>query len=150
MVRLVMKTEPDIDVGSSVDDTSALVHHIKSLMTSHPIFEMMDDDTEKCIVMDDNQWFSYKKHIARIAKERSQTKKKPSIIVSRTKVRNQRDTNFEAIEVAGTIVRFCETKFCFTKFSSVKSITTDPVERSNIYAALRDGVSYDGYFWVVI
>jgi hypothetical protein len=149
MVRLVMKTEPDINVGSVVDDTSALVHHIKSLMTSHPIFEMMDD-TEKCIVMDDDQWFSYKKHLARIAKERSQAKKKPATVVARAKVRNQRDTNFEAIEVDGTIIRFCETKFCYTKFSSVKSITTDPVERSNIYAALRDGVSYDGYFWVVI
>ena len=149
MVRLVMKTEPDIDVGSSVDDTSALVHHIKSLMVSHPV-AVMDDDTEKCIVMDDDQWFSYKKHIACIAKERSKAKKKPSITVSRTKVRNQRDTNFEAIEVDGTIVRFCETRFCYTKFSSVKSITTDPVERSNIYAALRDGISYDGYFWVVI
>jgi len=144
-----MKTEPDINVGSVVDDTSALVHHIKSLMTSHPIFEMMDD-TEKCIVMDDDQWFSYKKHLARIAKERSQAKKKPATVVARAKVRNQRDTNFEAIEVDGTIIRFCETKFCYTKFSSVKSITTDPVERSNIYAALRDGVSYDGYFWVVI
>ncbi|AGE52740.1 hypothetical protein PBCVCZ2_101R [Paramecium bursaria Chlorella virus CZ-2] len=150
MVRLVMKTEPDINVGSVVDDTSALVHHIKSLMTSHPIFEMMDDDTEKCIVMDDDQWFSYKKHMARIAKERSKAKKKPATVVARAKVRNQRDTNFEAIEVAGTIVRFCETKFCFTKFSSVKSITNDPVERSCIHAALRDGVSYDGYFWVVI
>ncbi|ABT15387.1 hypothetical protein FR483_N102R [Paramecium bursaria Chlorella virus FR483] len=149
MVRLVMKTEPDINVGSVVDDTSALVHHIKSLMTSHPVVEMMDD-IPKCIVMDDDKWFSYKKHMARIAKERSQAKKKPSITVARAKVRNQRDTNFEAIEVAGTIVRFCETKFCYTKFSSVKSITTDPVERSNIYAALRDGVSYDGYFWVVI
>ena len=149
MVRLVMKAEPDIDVGSSVDDTSALVHHIKSLMVSHPV-AVMDDDTEKCIVMDDDQWFSYKKHIACIAKERSKAKKKPSITVSRTKVRNQRDTNFEAIEVDGTIVRFCETRFCYTKFSSVKSITTDPVERSNIYAALRDGISYDGYFWVVI
>ncbi|AGE50741.1 hypothetical protein PBCVCVB1_158R [Paramecium bursaria Chlorella virus CVB-1] len=149
MVRLVMKTEPDISVGSTVEDTSALVHHIKSLMTSHPIFEMMND-IPKCIVMDDDQWFSYKKHLARIAKGRSQAKKKPATVVARAKVRNQRDTNFEAIEVAGTIVRFCETKFCFTKFSSVKSITTDPVERSCIHAALRDGVSYDGYFWVVI
>ncbi|AGE50395.1 hypothetical protein PBCVCVR1_138R [Paramecium bursaria Chlorella virus CVR-1] len=148
MVRLVMKTEPDINVGSAAGDTSALVNHIKSLMTSHPVAVM--DDIPKCIVMDDDQWFSYKKHLARIAKERSQAKKKPSITVSRAKVRNQRDTTMEAIEVAGTIVRFCETKFCFTKFSSVKSITTDPVERSNIYAALRDGVSYDGYFWVVI
>ncbi|AGE49721.1 hypothetical protein PBCVCan184_142R [Paramecium bursaria Chlorella virus Can18-4] len=149
MVRLVVKTEPDINIGSVVDDTSALVHHIKSLMVSHPV-AVMDDDTEKCIVMDDDQWFSYKKHLARIAKERSKAKKKPATVVARGKVRNQRDTNFEAIEVAGTIIRFCETKFCFTKFSSVKSITTDPVERSNIYAALRDGVSYDGYFWVVI
>ena len=150
MVRLVVKTEPDINVGSVVDDTSALVHHIKSLLTSHPVVAMMDDDTEKCIVMDDDQWFLYKKHMARIAKERSKAKKKPATVVAREKVRNQRDTTMEAIEVAGTIVRFCETKFCFTKFSSVKSITTDPVERSNIYAALRDGVSYDGYFWVVI
>ncbi|AGE48709.1 hypothetical protein PBCVAP110A_134R [Paramecium bursaria Chlorella virus AP110A] len=149
MVRLVMKTEPDINVGSTVEDTSALIYHIKSLMTSHPIFEMMDD-IPKCIVMDDDQWFSYKKHIACIAKERSKAKKKPATVVARGKVRNQRDTTMEAIEVAGTIVRFCETKFCFTKFSSVKSITTDPVERSNIYAALRDGISYDGYFWVVI
>ncbi|AGE58977.1 hypothetical protein PBCVOR070422_99R [Paramecium bursaria Chlorella virus OR0704.2.2] len=149
MVRLVMKTEPDIDVGSSVDDTSALVHHIKSLMVSHPV-AVMDDDTEKSIIMDDDQWSSYKKHMARIAKERSKAKKKPATVVAREKVRNQRDTNFEAIEVAGTIVRFCETKFCFTKFSSVKSITNDPVERSCIHAALRDGVSYDGYFWVVI
>ena len=149
MVRLVVKTEPDINVGSVVDDTSALVHHIKSLMTSHPVVAMMDD-IPKCIVMDDDQWFSYKKHIACIAKERSKAKKKPATVVARRKVRNQRDTTMEAIEVAGTIVRFCETKFCFTKFSSVKSITTDPVERSNIYAALRDGISYDGYFWVVI
>ena len=149
MVRLVVKTEPDISVGSAVDDTSALIYHIKSLMTSHPIFEMMDD-IPKCIVMDDDKWFSYKKHMARIAKERSQAKKKPSTVVSRAKVRNQRDTNFEAIEVDGTIIRFCETKFCYTKFSSIKSITTDPVERSCIHAALRDGVNHDGYFWVVI
>ncbi|AGE51733.1 hypothetical protein PBCVCVM1_147R [Paramecium bursaria Chlorella virus CVM-1] len=149
MVCLVVKTEPDINVGSVVGDTSALVHHIKSLMVSHPVV-VIDDDTEKCIVMDDDQWFSYKKHLARIAKERSKAKKKPATVVARAKVRNQRDTNFEAIEVAGTIVRFCETKFCYTKFSSVKSITNDPVERSCIHAALRDGVSYDGYFWVVI
>lgn len=148
MVRLVMKTEPDINVGSSVDDTSALVLHIKSLMVSHPVAVM--DDIPKCIVMDDDQWISYKKHMARIAKERSQAKKKPATVVSRAKVRNQRDTTMEAIEVAGTIIRFCETRFCYTKFSSVKSITNDPVERSCIHAALRDGVSYDGYFWVVI
>ena len=148
MVRLVMKTAPVIDAGFTADDTSALVYHIKSLMTSHPVAVM--DDIPKCMVMDDNQWFSYKKHIACIAKERSKAKKKPATVVARGKVRNQRDTSMEAIEVAGTIVRFCETKFCYTKFSSVKSITNDPVERSNIYAALRDGVNHDGYFWVVI
>lgn len=147
MVRLVMKTAPVIDAGFTVE-TSALVRHIKSLMTSHPFAVM--DDIPKCMVMDDDQWFSYKKHLARIAKERSQAKKKPATVVARGKVRNQRDTTMEAIEVDGTIIRFCETRFCFTKFSSVKSITADPVERSCIYAALRDGVSYDGYFWVVI
>lgn len=149
MVQLVMKTEPDINVSLVLyQDTAALVQQIKSLMTSHPVAVM--DDIQKCIVMNDDQWFSYKKHLARVAKERKNAKKKPAPVVARKKVRNQRDTDFEAIEVDGTIVRFCETTFCYTKFSSVKSITEDPVERSCIHAALRDGVNHGGYFWVVI
>jgi hypothetical protein len=147
MVCLVMKSEPDMYI-SSVMDTSALVQQIKSLMTSHPL-PTIEEDVEKCIVMDDDQWHSYKKHLARIAKE-NKAKKAKTVSITRNKVRTQRDTSFEAIEISGTIVRICDTTFCITKFSSVKDISNDPVERSHICAAARDGVDYGGYFWVVI
>jgi len=137
-------------VGSmAYHDTSALVQQIKSLMTSHPL-PTIEEDVEKCIVMDDDQWHSYKKHLARIAKENKAKKKPKTVSVVRNNVRTQRDTSFESIEISGTIVRMCETTFDITKFSSVKDISDDPVERLHICSALRDGVNYGGYFWVVI
>ena len=151
MVCLVMKSEPDMIVGSmAYHDTSAFVWQINSLIASHPL-PTIEEDVETCTVMNDDQWYTYKQHLARIAKERTKAKKKPKTVsITRNKVRTQRDTSFEAIEISGTIVRICDTTYCITKFSSVKDISDDPVERSHICAALRDGVNYGGYFWVVI
>ena len=132
---------------SSTADTSALVRQIKTLMTSHPLPAM--EDMEQCTVMNDDQWHTYKKHLARIAKE-NKAKKPKTVSSTRNKVRSQRDTSFEAIEISGTIVRICDTTFCITKFSSVKEIVSDPVERLHICASLRDGAKYGGYFWIVI
>jgi hypothetical protein len=130
------------------ENTRRIIAEIKSTMTHHPVYEPLAHETQ-CLVLDDDQWNIYKKHLARIAKERS-AKKKPINNAKKRKVRDRRDMEIEAIEIVqGKIIRICDTTFCVTKFNTIDEVTTDKTYRSHVCQALRGDIgSFGGYFWI--
>jgi hypothetical protein len=129
------------------EEARRIIAEIKSTMTHHPVYEPLAHETQ-CMVLDDDQWCIYKKHIARVAKERS-VKKTPTNNAKKRKVRDRRDMEIEAIEIVqGKIIRICDTTFCVTKFDNIDEVTTDKVYRSHVCQALRGDIcSFDGYLW---
>ena len=124
-------------------ETQKIIDEIKSTTTSHP--SPTHEPVTGCVVMNDDQWHTYKKYIARLAKERK-TSKKTS--VSSKKVRNMRDASFVPIDGSGRIIRICDSTFHISKFVTIEEISTDPVYKSNVEKCLRNGLSsFDGYFW---
>ena len=130
------------------DEARRIIAEIKSTMTHHPpVYEPLPQETS-CIVLDDDQWYVYKKHIARVAKERV-AKKTPVKNAKKRKVRDCRDMDISAIEIVqGKIFRICDATFCITNFDNIDEATTDKVYRSHICQALRGDIDrFDGYFW---
>ncbi|AGE53047.1 hypothetical protein PBCVFr5L_030R [Paramecium bursaria Chlorella virus Fr5L] len=127
--------------------TDERVREILSTMTSHPAPEMLPAHETKCLVLDDYQWIVYKKHLARVAKERKQTK---PTVEKKKKVRDRRDTNFEAIELTSDpVVRICDVTFYMKTFESVDDVTDDKTYKSHVTKALRGEIDrFDGYFWI--
>ena len=124
-------------------ETQKIIDGIKYIMTSHP--STIHEPVTGCVVMNDDQWHTYKKYIARLAKERKTSKK---MSVSSRKVRNMRDASFVPIDGSGRIIRICDSTFDISKFVTMEEISTDPVYKSNVDKCLRGETSkFDGYFW---
>jgi len=138
MRSMMISYMPDVSV-----ETQKIIEGIKSTTTSHP--SSTPEPVTGCVVMNDDQWHTYKKYIARLAKERK-TSKKTS--VSSRKVRNMRDASFVPIDGSGRIIRICDSTFDISKFATIEEISADPVYKSNVEKCLRNGLnSFDGYFW---
>jgi hypothetical protein len=63
---MLFRSAPVLFYGD--EKTRRLCDDIRQTMTSRPVQGPVP--TSGCTVMDDHQWRAYKKHIARIAKER--------------------------------------------------------------------------------
>jgi hypothetical protein len=123
-----------------------IIQEIKASMTHHPVYEPLTHETT-CMVLDDEQWHVYKKHLAKVAKDRKT--KTSTTSEKKKKVRDRRDMEIEAIEISSDpIVRICDATFCITKFKNIEEVSTDKVYCSHVLQALRgDATGFGGYFW---
>ncbi|APC25631.1 hypothetical protein BST79_gp118 [Only Syngen Nebraska virus 5] len=129
------------------------VNEIRNCMFHHPVSEPVE--TPKVFVLDDEGWKTYKKMMARIAKERKISKTKTVTNVSKKCIRDHRDETFEPIEysVNNQIVRICTTTFSITKFKNFDEAVVgyQNVAKNEVLKTLRgDLSSFDNYFWIPV
>lgn len=130
-----------------------IVNEVRKCMTEYPRY--VGPDITGPIVLDDEGWKTYKNMLARIAKERKISKKKPSTIVSKKCIRDHRDETFEPIEysVNNQIVRICTTTFSITKFKNFDEAVAgyQNVAKNEVLKTLRgDLSSFDGYYYIPV